>query len=210
MVTFAAATKPTSTILPRAPAQRRVDHFVAITCSDPNDSCDSYNGECRSRAQLVSPSRDPIELGIFLSRGLLQTRLGLYRYIRCEPLARVDPLGLYDVGEGEDDVLDSVQDVLDWIEEFLGEEDDLTDPTPHGLPWDPDDIVGAGSDLLLNIALELARTNSPCSKWMKQIFEGMACGAATCDPTNCSSGPFHLGANAGNPMRYCLFTLGHL
>ncbi len=60
MVTFAAATRTTSTIPPRTPAQRRVDHFVAITCSDPNDSCDSYNADCRSHAQLVSPSRDPI------------------------------------------------------------------------------------------------------------------------------------------------------
>jgi len=127
-------------------------------------------------------------------------------------MTRTDPLGLYDVGEGEEDVLDSVQDVLDWIEEFLGDKDDFTDPSPHGLPWDPDDIVGAGSDLLLNIALELAKNNTPCSRWMKQIFEGMACGAATCDPSNCAAGPFSLGPNAGNPMRDCLESivpLGH-
>ncbi len=60
MVTFAAATKTTSTFPTRAPAQRRVDHFVTITCSDPHESCDFNNDGCRSYAQLVSPSRDPI------------------------------------------------------------------------------------------------------------------------------------------------------
>lgn len=60
MVTFAAATKNSSSFPTRAPGQRRVDHFVAITCSDPNDSCDLYNDDCRTLAQLVSPSRDPI------------------------------------------------------------------------------------------------------------------------------------------------------
>ncbi len=60
MLTFAAATKTTSTFPTRAPAQRRVDNFVAITCSYPSDSCDLYSDDCRSHAQLVSPSRDPI------------------------------------------------------------------------------------------------------------------------------------------------------
>ena len=59
MVTIAAATKTTSTIPTRAPAQRRVSHFIAITCSVPNDSCDLFNADCRTLAQLVSPSRDP-------------------------------------------------------------------------------------------------------------------------------------------------------
>ena len=60
MVTFAAATKNSHSFPTRAPAQCRVSHFVAITCSDPDDSCDLYNSNCRSHAKLVSPSRDPI------------------------------------------------------------------------------------------------------------------------------------------------------
>ena len=60
MVTFAAATKNSHSFPTRAAAQCRVSHFVAITCSDPDDSCNLYNSNCRSYAQLVSPSRDPI------------------------------------------------------------------------------------------------------------------------------------------------------
>ncbi len=60
MVTFAAATKNSPSFPTRAPAQCRVTHFVAITCSVPIDSCDLLNADCRTHAQLVSPSRDPI------------------------------------------------------------------------------------------------------------------------------------------------------
>jgi hypothetical protein len=88
MVTFATATKTTSTIPPRAPAQRRLDHFVAITCSDPNDSCDLYNNDCRTLAQLVSPSRDPI--GYFAGTGLQP-------YVGNSPLVYLDPRGLCDI-----------------------------------------------------------------------------------------------------------------
>ena len=84
MVTFAAATKTTSTIPTRAPAQCRVSHFVAITCSDPDDSCDFYNSNCRSYAQLVSPSRDPISY--FDSNNV-------YLSLRGKPLDLVDPSG---------------------------------------------------------------------------------------------------------------------
>ena len=83
MVTFAAATNTTSTIPTRAPAQRRVDHFVAITCSNPNDSCDLDNDDCRSHAQLVSPSRDPIE------------SYNPYLYVFSSPFVLRDPLGLF-------------------------------------------------------------------------------------------------------------------
>ena len=40
MVTFAAATKNTSSFPTRARGQRRVGYFVAITCSVTCDSCD--------------------------------------------------------------------------------------------------------------------------------------------------------------------------
>ncbi|MDX1926343.1 MAG: hypothetical protein SFV81_07495 [Pirellulaceae bacterium] len=86
MATFAAATKPTSTIPTCAPAQRRVDHFVAITCSDPNDSCDLYSDDCRSHAQLVSPSRDPI--------GFEAGSTCLYEYCHSNPVRSIDPSGL--------------------------------------------------------------------------------------------------------------------
>ncbi len=84
MVTFAAATKTTSTIPTSAPAQRRVDRFVAITCSDPNDSCDLYSDDCRSHAQLVSPSRDPI--------GYVDGP-NYYQYVKGSCLSSVDPVG---------------------------------------------------------------------------------------------------------------------
>lgn len=83
MVTFAAATKNSSSFPTRAPGQRRVDHFVAITCSDPNDSCDLYNDDCRTLAQLVSPSRDPI--------GYVDTSL-LYQFLAGRAKF-TDPLG---------------------------------------------------------------------------------------------------------------------
>ena len=60
MVTFAAARKNIPSIPTRAPAQRRVRHSVANTCSVPSESRDLYNADCRTLAQLVSPSRDPI------------------------------------------------------------------------------------------------------------------------------------------------------
>ncbi|MDX1926578.1 MAG: hypothetical protein SFV81_08670 [Pirellulaceae bacterium] len=86
MVTFATATKTTSTIPTRAPAQHRVDHFVAITCPDPSDSCDLYSDDCRTHAQLVSPSRDPI--GYFGGPNL-------QGYVTFNPLTKVDPKGLW-------------------------------------------------------------------------------------------------------------------
>ena len=84
MVTFAAATKTTSTVPSRAPAQRRVSHFVAITCSDPSDSCDLYIADRRTHAQLVSPSRDPIGY---------QAGVGLTVYCRSTPNVFVDTSG---------------------------------------------------------------------------------------------------------------------
>ena len=84
MVTFAAATRTTSTIPPRAPAQRRVDHFVAFTCSDPNDSFDLYSDDCRSHAQLVSPSRDPIGY---------HDGKNQYNYLETKILSWLDPSG---------------------------------------------------------------------------------------------------------------------
>ncbi len=86
MLTFAAATKTTSTFPTRAPAQRRVDNFVAITCSYPSDSCDLYSDDCRSHAQLVSPSRDPIGYEDWVN----QYRFG------C-PIDGLDPSGLQTV-----------------------------------------------------------------------------------------------------------------
>jgi hypothetical protein len=86
MVTFAAATKNTPSFPSRAPAQSRVDHFVAITCSDPNDSCDLYNTDCRSYAQLVSPSRDPV--------GFEGSKWGLYEAFLSAALLGKDPTGL--------------------------------------------------------------------------------------------------------------------
>ena len=86
MVTFAAATKNSSSFPTRAPGQRRVDHFVAITCSDPNDSCDLYNDDCRTLAQLVSPSRDPI--------GYESGQFSLIAYVHGEPISHLDPSGL--------------------------------------------------------------------------------------------------------------------
>ena len=88
MVTIAAATKTTSTFPTRAPAQHRVNHFVAITSSDPNDSCDLYAADCRSYAQLVSPSRDPI--------GYVGSRWNTYRYVNDSPTNYIDPEGLAD------------------------------------------------------------------------------------------------------------------
>ena len=84
-VTFAAATKNSHSFPTRAPAQYRVSHFVAITCSDPDDSCDLHNDDCRSYAQLVSPSRDPI--------GFKGSEWGLYDYTSSRPLYRNDPSG---------------------------------------------------------------------------------------------------------------------
>ena len=83
MVTFAASTKATTTYPTRAPAQCRLSHFVAITCSDPNDSFDLYNDDCRTLAQLVSPSRDPI--------GYVDTSL-LYQFLAGRAKF-TDPLG---------------------------------------------------------------------------------------------------------------------
>ena len=81
MVTFAAATKNYPSFPTRAPAQRRVDHFVAITCSDPNDSHDLSTADCQTLAQLVSPSRDPIGftsgLNGYPSRSMTKDPLGL-------------------------------------------------------------------------------------------------------------------------------------
>ena len=84
MVTFATATKNNPSFPTRAPAQRRVDHFVAITCSDPNDSCDLYSDDCRTHAQLVSPSRDPIGYH------------GMSSLYHSSPFA-MDPSGLYEI-----------------------------------------------------------------------------------------------------------------
>ncbi len=89
MVTFAAATKNSPSFPTRAPAQCRVTHFVAITCSVPIDSCDLLNADCRTHAQLVSPSRDPIGyVGGF----------ALCLYTGSNPLVRLDASGFrYDV-----------------------------------------------------------------------------------------------------------------
>ena len=85
MVTFAAATKNYPSFPTRAPAQRRVDHFVAITCSDPNDSHDLSTADCQTVAQLVSPSRDPI--------GFDGNAIGLYGYCLGRSLSAGDPTG---------------------------------------------------------------------------------------------------------------------
>ena len=85
MATFTAATKNPSAFPTRAPAQSRVGVFVAITCSDPNDSCDLYSDDCRTHAQLVSPSKDPI--------GYVGG-LNIYAYVLLRPLHTLDPLGL--------------------------------------------------------------------------------------------------------------------
>ena len=88
MVTFAAATKNSSSFPTRAPGQRRVDHFVAITCSVPSDSCDLRRADCRTHAQLVSPSRDPV--------GYEGSPTLLYVYCCASPLIKVDPEGMID------------------------------------------------------------------------------------------------------------------
>ncbi len=85
MVTFAAATKNSPSFPTRAPAQCRVTHFVAITCSVPIDSCDLLNADCRTHAQLVSPSRDPIDYDGGWS---------MFEYCESKPIAEVDPEGL--------------------------------------------------------------------------------------------------------------------
>ena len=84
MVTFAAATKNSSSFPTRAPGQRRVDHFVAITCSVPSDSCDLYNDDCRTLAQLVSPSRDPIGL-----RGGFNTYCNFFGQTQLDPSGKL-------------------------------------------------------------------------------------------------------------------------
>ena len=76
MVTFAAATKNSSSFPTRAPGQRRVDHFVAITCSVPSDSCGLRRADCRTHAQLVSPSRDPV--GCHIALNLYQLAMALH------------------------------------------------------------------------------------------------------------------------------------
>ena len=85
MVTFAAATKNSSSFPTRAPALRRVSYSVANTCSVPNDWCDLYSDDCRTHAQLVSPSRDPI--------GYEESEWGQFEYCRSRPSAVTDPSG---------------------------------------------------------------------------------------------------------------------
>ena len=91
MATFTAATKNPSAFPTRAPAQSRVGVFVAITCSDPNDSCDLYSDDCRTHAQLVSPSRDPI--------GYID---GYNIYRAYYVPTGLDPLGLYSLQDAAD------------------------------------------------------------------------------------------------------------
>ena len=86
MVTFATATKNSPSFPTRAPAQRRVCHSVANTCSVPNDSLDLFKAACRTQAQLVSPSRDPI--------GFAGSPWNAYRYVHCGPTNWEDPSGL--------------------------------------------------------------------------------------------------------------------
>ena len=84
MVTFATATKNSPSFPTRAPAQRRVSHSVANTCLVPNDSHDLFKADCETLAQLVSPSRDPMEY--------LRTAVNLYMaYFATK--AAVDPAG---------------------------------------------------------------------------------------------------------------------
>ena len=178
------------------------------TVDVPLDSWVSSNLNYQSPSTTTTPgflTRDPIVLPS--SQGFLpvfaMTLGNQYQYVYSRSLIYMDPSGLlFDDGDDDSPYTGPLQDLIDEIKDTPL--DDLTGP--GGLPIKPDDLIGAGGDVidaLIDVIVNAGTPGSPCNQLFSNLVRGTICGAANCDPKKCPEPPPQTQGPAG-PFNDCL------